>query len=199
MASPAAASGISVSDIGGITVYHDYEHQLESINPQSHPAPFLLRQWLDQHAQGPSHSGFVYERDCQFQLQVRTGPQSSDAFHVQSGEEWIYVMSGDASVRVIDGREVRTLPLPNGSCYLVAAGIPKSLQLAAGATVLVMTRQRKTAESYPHFNKTHTVPHLTHLNKNAVEPLDEPDQLLWLCGKCGAVAHSAHFQCTDFC
>jgi len=188
-----------VSDIDGVTVYHNYEHHLQSINPHTHPEPFVLRQWLKERAGTPGMAGFVYQGDCQFQLQVRTGPQSSTAFHVQSGEEWLYVLNGSATVRVIDGREVHMLALPDGSGFLVAGGSPKSLQLAADATVLVMTRQRKTPDTYPHHNKTHTVPHLTHWNQNAAEPMDEPDKLLWLCGQCGAVAHSTTFECTDYC
>jgi len=199
----AAPAGVDVSDIGGISVYHNYEHHLQSVPAASHPEPFLLRRWLSEHAGGREQRSFVYQRGCQFHLQVRTGPQPfSPALHVQSGEEWLYIVDGSARVRLVEGREVRELALPNGSCYLIPAGTPKSLQLDDGCTALVMTRARKTGDgegdAYPHWNKTHTVPHLTHLNGNAAEPLDEPDQLLWLCGKCGDVAHSQQFICAEY-
>jgi len=208
-AAAAAPNDVDVSDIGGISVYHNYEHHLQSIAPtSSFPEPFLLRTWLEQHASAADSKagkrGFVYQRDAQFHLQVHTGPSplSAEALHVQSGEEWIYVLSGGsggARVRVVDGRTVREHHLGEGSCFLVPGGVPKSLTLTEGCIALVMTRERKTDATYPHFNKTHTVAHLTHLNNNGSEPLDEPDQLIWLCTKCGDVAHAQQFQCTDIC
>ena len=210
MACPAAAVGaavlttpassvVDVSVIGGTTVYHNYEHHLQSIPSDSFPEPFPLRLWLQQHASQPATRAFVYKKDAQFELQVRTGPHQHDDFHVQDGEEWLYVMDGDARVQVIDGRSVQSVPLPSGSCYLIPGGTPKSLQLDEGATVLVMNRQRKTPHSYPHYNRQHTVAHLTHRNNNAAEPLDQPDQLLWLCSECGGVAHRKEFVCTNYC
>jgi hypothetical protein len=202
----ASGSDVDVSDIGGISVYHNYEHHLQSIAPaQSFPEPFLLRSWLEQHASTKAgQRSFVYQHDAQFHLQVHTGPSplSAEALHVQSGEEWIYVLSGGsggARVRVVDGRTVREHHLGEGSCFLVPGGVPKSLTLTEGCTALVMTRERKTEATYPHFNKTHTVAHLTHLNNNGSESLDEMDQMIWLCNKCGDVAHAQQFQCTDFC
>jgi len=208
MAAPAAAaaseavpvpSGVSCSVVSGITLYNNYEHHLESIPPQSHPEPLPLREWVATHAKAAGSTQYLYEKDAQFKLQVRRGPLSSPAFHVQSGEEWVYVMEGTATLRVIDGREVRAHALPEGQCYLIPGGTPKSLQVAADACVLVLTRERKTAAAYPHYNKQHTVAHLTHHNNNAEEPLDEADRLLWLCGKCGAVAHEKEFHCTEYC
>ena len=94
---------------------------------------------------------------------------------------------------------MKSLSLPSGMCYLVPGGTPKALHLSDQTQVLVMTRQRKTADSYPNFNKSHTVPHLTHHNGNAEEPLDEPDQLLYKCPTCGAIAFKQEFTLTEFC
>lgn len=66
MAAAAAPAGVDVSDIGGISVYHNYEHHLQSVPAASHPEPFLLRRWLSEHAGGREQRSFVYQRGCQF-------------------------------------------------------------------------------------------------------------------------------------
>lgn len=195
--SSAAGSGVTQHIIGGIPVYLDYAHHLQTV-PNTHPAPFLLRSYIDQHAKA-GQQGYVYKDGCQFQLQLRAGPLSMSFYHVQGGEAWIYVMTGAAQLRVISERDVQQLSLPTGMCYLVPGNSPYSLQcISAETRVLIMTRQRKTDSSYPNYNKTHVSPHLANLNNNAVEPLDPQDQMLWMCGKCGAVAHKKSFECVDY-
>lgn len=95
-------------EVAGTKVFVDYEHALASIPPESHPEPFLLDEWVSR-AKAASHGRldhYVYSQDAQFQLQLRTGPLVHREFHVQGGEEWYYVLQGDAIVRV--SREANT-------------------------------------------------------------------------------------------
>jgi len=203
------------SVIDGIRVFHNYPHTLQSIQPDSHPKPFPLKQWLErqksasssssgsgssENASRSSRDGYVYEKGCQFELQVRRGPHVHRTFHVQSGEEWVYVMEGHALIKVFDGREVRDVVVGPGCCYLIGGGVCKSMQLSRDAVALVLNRQRKTQspDSYPHRNKNRTIPHLQAINQQHDEPLDEKDQFIVFCPKCGGIAEKKEFECEEY-
>lgn len=194
------------SIIGDITVYNAYHHHLSSIPAGRYPAPFPLVPHIDSIVSSSSSSAdridrFLYAPDAQFQLILRTGPLVSSAYHVQSGESWLYMLSGLGVLRIIDGRTHRNVELNDGECFLLPSRVPSSLQLAAGAKCIIMNRARiiDSADSYPHFNKTTNVSELTHINGNAKQQSDEDDAMLWMCPTCGGVACEKKFQCVDYC
>lgn len=198
--SAAAAATPATTLIGDITVYDDYVHQLERIPTESHPAPFLLKEYVDgATSSGTPRDQFIYDKNCQFQLQLRSGPLIHREFHIQGGDEWYFAVRGSAVVRLLDGRSLKERILTEGACCLIPAGTPKAIQIEKGANIIVMTRQRKTEGTYAHYNRTHTVEQLTHLNGNAVEPNDPLDQMIWMCSSCGGVAHKEEFLCIDYC
>lgn len=87
--------------VAGVTMYTDYVHHLSSIDSSSHPPPFPFQPLVKEKCVvGRRSDSYVYEREQEFQLQLRNGPYAHREFHVQGGDEWYYVREGEAYIRV---------------------------------------------------------------------------------------------------
>jgi 3-hydroxyanthranilate 3,4-dioxygenase len=149
------------------------EASLPAVNPETHPPPFSLQQWIERHKHElapPVGNKMVTHSACQFKVMVVGGPNQRTDYHQEEGEEWFYQLKGDMVLKVVDGGEFKDVHIREGETFLLPANVPHSPQRSAGSVGLVMERERAA---------------------------DEVDSLRWFCARCRSVVHLAAFHCQD--
>lgn len=84
--------------------------------------------------------------DREFIVMVVGGPNKRADFHINQGEELFYQIHGDIELRVLEGREIKTIEIKQGDMYLLAPRVPHSPQRPAGTVGLVVERKRQPHE-----------------------------------------------------
>ena len=132
--------------------------------------PINLGAWIDEHRhllQPPVGNVCVW--NSHFLVMVVGGPNARTDYHINPGEELFYQVEGDIVLRVIDGGQVKDIPIRQGELFLLPSGVPHSPQRPAGTVGLVIEQPKAHAEEH---------------------------HLRWFCG-CGAVLHDVAFHPAD--
>jgi 3-hydroxyanthranilate 3,4-dioxygenase len=133
--------------------------------------PINLSAWIEEnrHLLKPP-VGNVCVWNSHFLVMVVGGPNARSDYHINPGEELFYQVQGDIVLRVIDGGQVRDVPIRQGELFLLPAGVPHSPQRPADTVGLVVEQPG-----------AHTADH----------------HLRWFCPNCRAVLHDVAFQPVD--
>eukprot|EP00743_Colponemidia_sp_Colp-15_P003363 GILK01003636.1.p1 GENE.GILK01003636.1~~GILK01003636.1.p1 ORF type:complete len:331 (+),score=33.41 GILK01003636.1:40-993(+) len=144
-----------------------------SINPDTHPSPVHLLQWLDSirsELQPPVGNKMLYGTGAEFKVMVVGGPNIRRDYHVEDGEEWFYQLYGDMVLKVVDNGVFKDIVIKEGESFLLPANVPHSPQRFANTVGLVIERERKHIEM---------------------------DHLRWYCQNCHALLFEETFYCYD--
>ena len=98
------------------------------------------------------------------------GPNERDDFHVESGEELFYQISGSMDLDVMQGGKRTRLPIGQGDLFVLPALVPHSPQRYANTIGLVIERARSP---------------------------DELDELRWYWPATNSLLYHERFHCTD--
>ncbi|KJE89776.1 3-hydroxyanthranilate 3,4-dioxygenase, variant [Capsaspora owczarzaki ATCC 30864] len=111
-----------------------------SINPDTHPNPFNLRQAIEAKGIAPGSSAFLYGPESQFHLKASRGPSTSVEFKAAANETWFYQLSGSCTVNVQVADKTESVQVDEGQCYLLPRGISHAVQRSADSLGLVLSR-----------------------------------------------------------
>ncbi len=131
------------------------------------PAPFNLRDWIDEHRhllKPPVGNKCVF--DGEFIVMVVGGPNARTDYHFDEGPEWFHQLEGEMVLRIQEGGAVRDIPIRAGDTFLLPPRVPHSPQRMAGSVGIVIERRR-----------------LAH----------EDDGLMWFCERCNAKLYEEFF------
>ena len=99
------------------------------------------------------------------------GPNARTDFHVNTGEEFYYMVEGNMILKVITPEgKMHDIPILEGEIYLLPGSTPHSPQRPAGSVGLVIEKHR---------------------------PEGIKDGLQWYCEKCESKLYEEFFQLTD--
>ena len=124
--------------------------------------PINLKAFINQNRdllKPPVGNKMVWQ-NAEFLVMVVGGPNQRKDFHVEDGEEFFFQIEGDITLRIIEGGQIREIPIREGEMFLLPPGIPHSPQRPANTVGLVIERQRADQEQ---------------------------DHLRWFCENCGKV------------
>ncbi|MSR29784.1 MAG: 3-hydroxyanthranilate 3,4-dioxygenase [Phycisphaerales bacterium] len=105
-----------------------------------------------------------------FFVMLIAGPNARNDFHLTDSEEFFYQLKGDVSVRVRDAHGVRDIPLREGECLFIPAGVPHRPQRGPGTLGMVVERRR---------------------------PASETEHMIFYCDKCDELVYDKEFACKD--
>ena len=140
--------------------------------------------------------------DREFIVMVVGGPNQRADFHINQGEELFYQIHGDIELRVLEGREIKSISIRQGEMYLLAPRIPHSPQRPAGTIGLVVERKRAESEKdvfvwycekCTHSLYSESI-HLTNIEAQLPPLFDRyySDPKLLKCSQCGHVSKGRH-------
>jgi 3-hydroxyanthranilate 3,4-dioxygenase len=134
--------------------------------------PLNLKKWIDEHRHllKPPVGNAQIWKDREFMVTVVGGPNARKDFHVDPGEEFFHQLEGDIVLRVIEGGQMRDIPIREGEIFLLPPFVPHSPQRPAGTIGMVIERIRQPGEE---------------------------DRFQWYCEQCNALLHDVHFHVTD--
>ncbi|MBL4683798.1 MAG: 3-hydroxyanthranilate 3,4-dioxygenase [Nannocystaceae bacterium] len=132
-----------------------------------------LAGWIERHRdqlRPPVGNARLFE-DGDFIIMVVGGPNRRQDFHIDPGEELFFQLTGDMVLRVADGDgALSEVAVPQGSMFLLPAGVPHSPQRPVDSVGLVVERKRSPGER---------------------------DGLRWYCERCEAPLHEVFFELLD--
>ena len=105
-----------------------------------------------------------------FFVMLIAGPNARNDYHMTDSEEFFYQLKGDVSVRVRDAHGVRDVPLREGECLFIPAGVPHRPQRGPNTLGMVVERRR---------------------------PPHETEHMIFYCDKCDALVYDKVFSCED--
>lgn len=128
------------------------------------PAPFNLREWIEEHRQWlepPVANREIYA-GSEFIVMIVGGQNSRRDYHVDEGPELFLQIEGDMLLKTVqDGRFV-DLTIREGDIFLLPPRVPHSPRRFPGTAGLVVERQRRAGEL---------------------------DGFMWFCERCGTKLH----------
>ena len=134
--------------------------------------PLNLQHWVEEHRhllKPPVGNKLIYH-DSEFIVMVVGGPNARRDFHVDPAEEFFHQLEGEMVLRVIEGGQIRALPIRAGEILLLPPRVPHSPQRPAHSVGLVIERQRRSGER---------------------------DGLQWYCERCHHLLYQEQFALTD--
>lgn len=154
------------------------EGDLAARDRATHPDPFPFLGWIadnEESLRPPVGNKLMAGAGAAFKVMVVGGPNRRTDYHTNETEEWFYQLRGNMTLKVVDGDgNFRDVPIREGECFLLPAGVPHSPQRPeAGSVGLVIEHERE-----PHHR----------------------DSLRWYCrapSGCRALVHYEPFRCVD--
>jgi 3-hydroxyanthranilate 3,4-dioxygenase len=110
-------------------------------------AAFNIGAWLAENRhllKPPVGNKLLYSGE--FKVMIVAGPNSRTDYHVESGEEWFYMLEGNMVLRVAPDGDFYDVPLGPGDTFCLPAGVPHSPQRAGGSIGIVVERERREGE-----------------------------------------------------
>jgi 3-hydroxyanthranilate 3,4-dioxygenase len=136
-------------------------------------ASFNLMQWVEDNRElfrPPVLNQTVY-KDTDFIIMVVGGPNVRTDYHVDPFEEFFYQLKGNMVLKVVDGGELRDVPIAEGNIFLLPPFMPHSPQRPEPESIgLVVERTR---------------------------PNGALDAFEWYCGECATRVHRREVQLKD--
>ncbi|OBT95759.1 3-hydroxyanthranilic acid dioxygenase [Pseudogymnoascus verrucosus] len=137
------------------------------------PGPLNLPKWLEENShllQPPVNNYCVYDEDVT--VMIVGGPNARTDYHINTTPEWFYQYRGTLLLKIIDNGIPRTLPITEGSMFLLPPNVPHN-PIRFANTVGIVIEQRR--------------------------PEGSVDKMRWYCPNvtCGKVVHEVEFHCVD--
>jgi mannose-6-phosphate isomerase-like protein (cupin superfamily) len=103
------------------------------IDPSTHMAPYHLLSWIDTHKHllaPPVGNKMIHGHGAQWKVMIVGGPNERTDYHIDDGEEWFLMVSGDMTLKVVDqqGTIHRDIHIREGESFLLPANVPHSPQ-----------------------------------------------------------------------
>lgn len=109
---------------------------------------FNLNAWIEEHREllkPPVCNQQVFEEN-DFIVMIVGGPNSRKDYHVDEGPELFYQLEGEMLLKIVDGGELRDVPIGEGEMLLLPPRVPHSPQRFADTVGLVVERKRLDTE-----------------------------------------------------
>ncbi len=117
----------------------------------------------------PVGNKYLYDgRD--FFVMVIGGPNARNDFHVTDSEEYFFQLKGDIVVRILEGGEIKDIPIREGETFFIPGGVPHAPTRPPGTIGIVVERRR---------------------------PPGEIEHQQFYCDSCGELVYDKAFDCKD--
>ena len=197
---------------------------LPSINPRTHPPPFFLQSWIDEHQsllQPPVNNAMIYGAGAQFKLMVIGGPNLRTDYHINLGEEWSTTHRhtiphtpphhSNTSIAPQHSARLDSSSLSVWWCGVVCACVRACMcrfhQLKGDMVLKVVdggVMKDVVIREGDNFLLPPNTPHSPQRLANTFGLVmererdeSELDGLRWYCAKCQAVVYEEYFHCED--
>lgn len=109
------------------------------------PASFNLMRWIEENRdtlKPPTAANTIFKLD-DFMVTVVGGPNARTDYHVNQTEEFFFQLKGDMTLRIQKDGAPHDVRIPEGSIYVLPAGIPHAPMRPENTVGLIVERIRK--------------------------------------------------------
>ncbi|MCI0658732.1 MAG: 3-hydroxyanthranilate 3,4-dioxygenase, partial [Acidobacteria bacterium] len=103
------------------------------------PSPYNLKSWIEEnrHLLKPPVGNKMVWKDSQIMVMIVGGPNRRKDYHVDPGEEFLYQIEGDMTLKIIEDGKPRDIVIRQGDIFLLPPWIPHSPQRSANTVGMV--------------------------------------------------------------
>ncbi len=134
--------------------------------------PINIMKWVQDNRdqlKPPVGNKYLYDGN-DFFVMVIGGPNARNDFHQTNSEEYFYQLKGDIVVRILEGGEIKDIPVREGETFFIPGNVPHSPTRPPGTIGVVVERRR---------------------------PPGETEHQQFYCQKCGQLVYDKEFDCKD--
>ena len=134
--------------------------------------PINIMKWVEANRdklRPPVGNKYLYDGN-DFFVMVIGGPNARNDFHQTNSEEYFFQLKGDIIVRILEGGEIKDIPVREGETFFIPGNVPHSPTRPPNTIGVVVERRR---------------------------PPGETEHQQFYCEKCGQLVYDKEFDCKD--